>query len=265
MKKVILFSFFVLIIVFLESYSSFAKPIQIVVKGILKDELTGVPIEANIEFRTPDGRRFKSKSNSLDGKFEQVFNSGEEVDVILTNYDVVKKTIPFKVIDTIAYTEQKVEFTAKKLQFGSKLFKLNMFEPNSATLNPAFKTYLDSLKDFMMFNRNFKINISVNSHDTYSKEKIVTEAPKSAPKKKSKKPELVAPPVITIKEPDAGLIRTLVEQRNSVISPLIKDFGKLTERITVNSDFSVADVQDPSGLKFNPDVEFIVTEIKNPF
>ena len=120
------------------------KGVQILIKGIITDELTGKPVEATVEFRTVDGRKFKNKSNSITGKFEQIFDTGDEVEVIISNWDIARKIVQLKVKDTIYYTEQKVEYTVKKFTPGASIMQLNLFEPSSSALLPEYKNLIEN-------------------------------------------------------------------------------------------------------------------------
>ena len=258
------------IFLFLLSNYTFSKlkTVQIVVKGIITDEISGKPVEATVEFRTEDGRRFKNKSNSISGKFEQVFNSGDDVEVILSNWDIARKIIRLKVRDTTAYTEQKIEYTVKKFTPGASVFQLNLFEPSSSTLLPEYKNIIETLKEIMMFNRNVKFEFRVNSHDTYAKIKeIIQPAPKPKAKKKTKKaePEPEPQPTINIIEPDQASVKNLVDSRLNSITSITKELTRLSERIRTSPDYSVSEPQDQTTLVKNPDFEIVVSECKNPF
>jgi len=274
MKKLnLIIAAFLLVVLFNGSVFANLKVVQIVVKGIISDEITGKPVEATVEFRTEDGKKFKNKSNSITGKFEQVFNAGDDVEVILSNWDIARKIVRLKVIDTASYAEQKIEYTVKKFIPGASVFQLNLFEPSSSTLLPEYKNIIETLKELMMFNRNVKFEFRVNSHDTYSKIKEIIQPPtptlKQKAKKKSKKIEQevepVLQPTINIIEPDQAAIKTLVDARLNAISAITKELTRLAERIKTAPDYSAAEPQEQSSLSKNPDFEIVVTECKNPF
>ena len=245
------------------------KGVQILIKGIITDELTGKPVEATVEFRTVDGRKFKNKSNSITGKFEQIFDTGDEVEVIISNWDIARKIVQLKVKDTIYYTEQKVEYTVKKFTPGASIMQLNLFEPSSSALLPEYKNLIENLKEMMMFNRNVKFEFRVNSHDTYAKTKEIINPPAKIKAKKTKgkksEPEPEQQPKINIIEPDQASLKSLVDARLSALTSITKELTRLSERIRTAPDYSAAEPQEQSSLSKNPDFEIIVTDCKNPF
>ena len=238
------------------------KNVQILIKGNVYDELTGSPVEANIEFKTKEGKKFKNKSNSIDGRFEQIFNTGEEVELTLINNDVVRKITKIKVKDTIAYSEQKVSITVKKLKVGAKIFKSNIFEKNSDALNNNLSLILDSLRDMFTFNRYVKVTFRINSRDTYAKS-VVTEKKINDKKDKKKKKKNDSEPLLETKiiEPDHGLVKTLVDKRINTLNSGLIDLKKFSDKFDIEGDYLPAEPNNNQILN----LEIIVKELKNPF
>ena len=265
MMKRSIFTLSILLLFFLIYSTSFAinKGVQILVKGKITDEFSGKPVEANIEFKTESGKKFKIKSNSIDGAYEQIFDSGENVQVIFTFWNIARKIDKFTVKDTTKYFEQMEDFAVKKYAVGTSLFNFNMFEPNSSNLKADAGAKIDSLKDMLLFSRNIKIELRTNGHDTYQKEKIVQEPPK-ATKKKSKKPEPPQEPKISIKDPDMNALKDLVDRRVQILMNYIKDWSKFIDRIKVAPDYSAGEPINAGAGDSYPDYQVIVTELKNP-
>jgi hypothetical protein len=259
MKVLKLITLFALIFVF-ASISGLA--VQVIVKGKVIDEYTGKPTEAQIEFKTSSGTKFKIKSNSLDGSFSQVFSAGETVDATFTNFDLIKTTSTFKVDDSDKFKEQSLDLKVKKLTLGTVVYQYTAFPEKNATINSDSKTGIQKLEEIMTFNRNVKFEISVNSHDVYAK-LIKTESTKKS-SKKGKKTVAETETKKTIIEPSESEIKTLVDSRISQINDILKTFKKFQNRVTITPDYSSADAtEDASSLVKNTSIKIIVKEIKN--
>lgn len=149
--------------------------VPIVVKGIVTDEYTGKPASVEIIFKNGDGTKIKIQSNSITGKFEQVLNSGTEYEVILQNYDIIRKETSLAIEESDSYMEKKVEFTVKKLKPGRVVFDYDLFASNSTELSDAGKLKLKELKSVMRFNRSVKFEFKVSGRDSGSSSKTLTD------------------------------------------------------------------------------------------
>jgi hypothetical protein len=258
------FVFALSVLFFLLSLNSFSlKTVQVIVKGKVIDEYSGKPTEAQIEFKTSSGNKFKIKSNSIDGSYSQVFNAGETVDATFTNFDLIKTTSSFKVDQTDTYKEQNLDLKVKKLTAGLVAYSLEAFKSGEDVVNQESKAVIEKLEEVMTFNRNVKFDISVNAHDTYFK--ILKKEQKKAPAaKKGKKNTQAHEVVTTVVEPSQDAIKTLVDARLKKIEEIIKTFKKFQNRISISPDYSSGPEKDENS-KQNTSVnaKVIVKEIKN--
>ncbi len=231
---------------------SFKTNVTVLVKGKVVDELTGEPVETTVEFVPKNGRKFKIKTNSISGEFEQIFKAGEEVEVKFYYWNVARSQTVFKVKDTIAFTEQDLHFKVKKLEPGKVLFRFNLFQPGSDNFSADYKTMLDSVEYLMRFSRNIKVEFKVNAHDTYAETKTYTVGKK----KKSKKS--------TVRKPDMNSVNALVNKRLEKIQSIVNGWKRYKRKIKVVPDNSVMKAGS-SNLNGNYDFEVVVTEVKkNP-
>jgi hypothetical protein len=264
MKKILfLISVFLLIIIIYSPSYAVNRGVQILLKGKILDEISGKPMEVNIEFKAESGKKFKIKSNSIDGSYEQIFNSGENVEIVFTNWNIARKINKISIKDTTKYFEQIENFYVKQYVKSSAVFKFNLFDPNSANLRSDAAAKIDSLKDMLLFSRNIKIELVTNGHDSFFKTKQIQEPPK-ATKKKAKKTEAVSQPVVLIKEPDMNLLRDLVDKRISTLMNYIKEWTKYNDRMKVVGDFTAGEPLISGSADNYPDYEVIISELKNP-
>ena len=266
MKKQLQFVFLILLLILTQNdVYSFNKAVQVLVKGTIIDEYTGKPVEAQLEFRDQNGRKIKTKSNSIDGSWEQIFNAGDQLEVILSNWNVARKIDRLVVKDTNAFFEQKTDYAVRLFEVGKPIYKLNIYEPQTAKFKENHNMILDSLKDVLLFARNIKVELRTNSHDSYAKIKTLVPVEKPIKKKKKKKnePDVQPEPQIIFKNPDAGVVSALVETRVTELEAYIRNWVRFSDRIKVAGDFSILEEKDNSSLDINFDYEVVVTELKN--
>ena len=254
MRKTVLYILILVFALLLTNYNaySFKTNVTILVKGTVVDEYTGEPVETTVEFLPKNGRKFKIKTNSITGKFEQIFKAGDEVDVKFYYWNVPRTYAKIKVKDTIAFTEQEVQFKVKKLEAGRTLFRFNLFTPGTDNFSANSKEMLDSVEHLLRFSRNIKVEFKVNAHDTYAKvKKYVTSSKK---KKNSKK--------LIVDKPDMNSVNALVEKRVAKLQSVVDKWKRYKRKIKITGDKSVLQTNNSATLDTNYDFEVIVTEVK---
>lgn len=225
--------------------------IQVYLKGVITDEITGKPVGVNIEFRDSQGEKVKIISNSLDGSYQQLVNAGEKYAIIFTNYDILRKTVEYKVPDTNSYAEFEMDYSVKKLVQGMDLFKYDAFPKGGNGVATQTLEKLQELNNLMVFNRAVNFNFVINAHDTFSKAPKpvvpeVKEEPKTKKSKKPKKVQVTVEQVPVVSDPDPQLVKELVDARIKSIETCISSWKTLQKRITIVADYSLAESPDES-------------------
>ena len=242
--------------------------VQIVVKGVITDEFNGEPCEATITIKDKNGKKFKIKSNSKDGTYEQVLTAGETYEFTFLNFDVLKKVETLYIESSTKYTEQKADFTVKKLREGLHLYAKDIFPAGSGDITNSPDEILKELDEILVYNRSAKFEFIATSHDTYATAPKVVEQTKSTKTKKTKqKTKATFPTLKQQPDPDAGLVKALVDSRMIVIQNLTGSFMKRNKhRLSYRPDYSLAEpCTDATKLAQNPDFIIEVSEIKNAF
>lgn len=261
MKKFLLFA--CILIALLLTYNnaySFRSNVTILVKGVVLDEFTGKPVETFVEFKTSKGKRFKIKTNSLTGQFQQILKAGDVVQIKFYFWNVARKIVTLHVKDTIAYSEQNVKYRVKKLDVGRILFKFNLFKPAGSEFVYNSKSLIDSLKFLMRFSRNIKVEFRINAHDTYAKiKKFVPQKTKKRKKHSKERQHII------LEQPDNQAIQELVSNRVAKIENLVAGMKLYKRKIKVKGDYSVLEANEGSNLDANFDFYVIVTEIDKTF
>ncbi len=257
MKKFLLFSsiLITLLLTYNNAYS-FSSNVTILVKGVVLDEFTGKPVETFVEFKTSNGKRFKIKTNSMTGQFQQILKAGDVVQIKFYFWDVARKIVTLHVKDTIAYSEQNVNYWVKKLDVGRILFKFNLFKPVTSEFVNNSMSLIDSLEFLLRFSRNIEVEFRINAHDTYAK--IKKFAPQKSKKKKKDSKELQQ---IILEQPDNQAIQELVSNRVAKIENLVEGMQLYKHKIKVIGDYSVLEANEGTNLDENFDFQVIVTEI----
>lgn len=242
--------------------------VQIVVKGVITDEFTGEPCEAIITIKDKNGKKFKIKSNSIDGTYEQVLDAGESYEFMFLNFDVLKRIETLFVESSKKYTEQKADFSVKKLRQGLHLYLKDIFPTGSADITNSPDEILKELEEILVYNRSAKFEFIATAHDTYAAAPKIVEQTKSTKTKKPKQKTKTTLPVLKQQpDPDAGLVKSLVDSRMIAVQNLTSYFMKRNKhRLSYRPDYSLAEpCADASKLTLNPDFVIEVLEIKNAF
>ncbi|MGQ9819252.1 MAG: hypothetical protein ACUVQ1_04920 [Candidatus Kapaibacteriales bacterium] len=234
--------------------------VQVLLYGVVTDEITKKPVGATIEFKTSGGKWFKIKSDSITGKYQQVFTSGEEIEATLYYWDVIRRIVKFKLPDTSKYAEFERNFEIIHLETGKIIATLDAFPTGSSNLSDNAKNLLQELDIWLKFNRNVKFNIKVTAHDTYFNRYDIKER-KEIIKVKGKKTTQIHYDT-TIVYPNSELIRQLVDSRTQQVQPLISSIVRGKDKLFVISDYSPGGLIEKVGPN-QPDLLIEVRELKN--
>lgn len=199
---------------------------QILLRGWLLDPETDAPIEAEIRIETEDGKSFKISSNSLTGKFEQIFESGKTYKLRASGKTILAKEFTITLPQVKNYSEQTDTFYIKQLQIGRTIEQYSLFVPNSAELTDGAEKLLDELNTQLRFNRDPHLLLTITGCDSKD---AFTQTVKSTSKTKSKQKTTQS------KFDDVGFEKLLLS-RVEVIQAKISNFDQLKDRIEIKSD-----------------------------
>ncbi len=234
--------------------------VQLLLYGTVTDEYTGAPVGAIIEFRTPDGKKFKIKSDPITGKYQQVFSSGEQVEAIIYDWDVIRQHFNFRLPDTNKYAEIEKNFVVKKLKEGLVAFSFDCFDQGTNTLSKEAEEKIKSLDEILRFNRNVKFEIRVTAFDTYIKTSTIHKVQKVIVEKKKKK--TITEEVTQVEEPSEDKIKSLVDSRLPIIEKIVQEIPRGKGKLFVVPVYESGEVQ-PENQPKAFDVFVVVKEIKN--
>lgn len=260
MKRIIIG--FWLLFVPLATFSQFINnsKVQLILKGKVTDEYTGNPVGAIIEFRTNTGKKFKIKSDSVSGEYQQVFQSGESIEAIIYDWDVIRQKFNITLPDTNQYAEIERNFVVKHLKENLVAFRFNCFDKGSAQILPNAADSLLSLDEVLRFNRNVKFEVQVTAFDTYIKTKNIQTVQKVV--KEGKKKKTVTEEISSIEEPPADKIKQLVDARLPEIQKIIEKIPRGKARLFLSPVYQSGELQ-PNNEPLPYDVLIVVKELKN--
>lgn len=240
--------------------------VQVLIKGTISDEFSGKPCETTITIKDKNGKKFKIKSNSVDGSYEQVLTAGENYEFTFMSYDVLKKVENVYIEPAKKYTEQKSDFTVRKLSPGLKLFSSDLFPAGESSISNSPDEILNELDEILVYNRSVKFEFVVSAHDTYSSSPQISDNIKSTKGKKQKQ-KTNFPSISKKSNPDERLIKILVDSRMKAIETItLKLMQRNNHRLSYRTDYSLAEpCSDASKLNKNADFIIAVSEIKNAF
>ncbi len=234
--------------------------VQLILKGKVTDEFTGNPVGAIIEFRTNIGKKFKIKSDSVSGAYQQVFQSGDNIEVIIYDWDVVRQKFTLQLPDTNKYAEIEQDFVVKHLREGIVAYKFDCFEAGRPDMLPNCKDSILYLDEVLRFNRNVKFEIQVTGFDTYIKTKKVHTVQKVVTEKKKKK--TITEEVVSIEEPPAEKIKDLVDKRTAEINKIIQEIPRSKGKLFVAPIYQSGDFTS-TGEPKPFEIFIVVKELKN--
>jgi len=242
-----------LLVFFISANISLAwENVPVLLKGKINELKTGDIIGVEIEFRTKDGKRIKTQSNSKYGNYEQLLNAGELYEVVFTGSDIVRKIDTVQIYNFTKYLHKEKNFQVQRLSQSIEFTNFFIKKKKKSEVSPELKELLTDLQNLMKFNRAVNFEISVNAYDTYRSypEVKVEQADKKA--KKSKK-KTTQPTASTTKkpDPDPSLVKTLVDERTQVVNSLLADasWKRYIKRISVKADYSLG-APLPEGTKY---------------
>ncbi len=209
---------------------------NVIVKGRVTCEHTGEPVETELEFRASNGKKIRTKSNSITGNWEQVLPS-DNYKVILHSWNVARKTCDLVVQPSEKYKEIHQDFTVKRLLLNDIYLQSYLFKSNSADLMSDFSDIASEIKEVLKYNRAVELTFYVSASDMNKpvETKIIADDktqsnPKSS-KKTAKKQQQTQ--TETVKAPD---YTKLLNQRYSVLKSYVSEHFPENTRVNVAID-----------------------------
>jgi hypothetical protein len=230
---------------------------QVMLKGIVRDDLTGTPISVNLEFKSSSGNKIKVVSNSVSGVYEQVLKAGESYEVILSNFDIIRKTDKIQAINASQYQEQSQDFTVTRLTPGLQLYKLSAFGKSSHSVSDETKKIFDDLQELMKFNRNVKFEVIISGDYQPPKQSVTSSSTKKDKKskattttksKKTKKEAAVQSQTTEQTKKVSDKVIALVDSRVSQVQSLIEGWVRSKDRISFKPDY---EFKTPNSTTYN--------------
>lgn len=237
--------------------------VQVIISGVVIDEITNQPCQASIEFRSSKGNKVKLNSNAIDGSYSQVLNAGDSYEVVFSGYDIMRKTDNISLESADKTYERVFNFTVKKFAPQAQLFKIEGFNKGSSELTNEAKRIIDDLQEVMKFNRNVYLKIVASDDfkasvkpDKKSKDKSEAKTKKDKKSKKSKSNQESAPSQGSEESASqddqsgssSGINSPLVTKRVKSAEAAFESWSRFKERISCqgNPNFSV-----PNSKQFN--------------
>lgn len=225
------------------------KGTQVLLKGIVTDYYTNLPVSCEIIFKTESGNKIKIKSNSNTGAYEQIFNSGEKLNISFNGFDIIKQEEVLTIKETKEMSEQNQNFKVKQVVAGKELERYDFFDANSAKENSKLKEKMEDLKLLLRFNRAISFDLIITADDTFSgNNSDVTidnmEETNTKGKKKSKKEidamnkkiEAQKAKLAKSQKENSELIGKSMElgnERKKVLAQYVETFKGMTDRINL--------------------------------
>ena len=224
---------------------------QYLVKGVVTDKFSGKPTGSVIEFRSPDGKKIKTQSNSISGEYQQVLQTGVQYDIIFTGSDVARQIEKVPSATSDSYHEVIANYSIKKFYAGMEFDKVDAFKSGNSSIGQGATKTLDELQEVMKFNRNVVFEIRVSAHDKFklqrkdpAKPAAEKKSKKDKKSKKGKKQTEEKAPEPAAAEPtestsDSPKTHKTVDERVEAMKKYIDSWPRFSDRIVVVPDYSL--------------------------
>jgi len=143
------------------SMSLFAQSeIVVLLKGTIKEQVSGTPVEAEISFRDEADSPVRAKSDKQ-GNYQAVLKPGQKYTVIFTGQNILREIMQFSLDPVDKYTEIRKDFSVRKVVEGAELFNGFAFQKGSTSLTDEGQNKIKEIIDILNKNRSMTIKISV--------------------------------------------------------------------------------------------------------
>lgn len=133
--------------------------------GYVIDEVTGLPIEANIKVEDIDSNTIVGEyvSNSATGKFVVILTPGRNYSMTVSKDNFLFYSENFNVSDTAVFQEIKKEVKMQKIEEGKKIVLNNIFfQTGKSELTESSALEIGKLYDLLI--QNPSINVEISGH-----------------------------------------------------------------------------------------------------
>ena len=133
--------------------------------GYVIDEVTGLPIEANIKVEDIDSNTVVGEyvSNSATGKFVVILTPGRNYSMTVSKDNFLFYSENFNVSDTAVFQEIKKEVKMQKIEEGKKIVLNNIFfQTGKSELTESSALEIGKLYDLLV--QNPSINVEISGH-----------------------------------------------------------------------------------------------------
>ena len=149
-------------VLFLFIINSAFSQVPVMVKGKVIDKPTGKALPGvEIVFIDPSGSKIKLETDDIKGTFEQPMMSGNEYEVIIMGYDILRTEYKYTPESSGEYKELDKDFHVVQLKPGREIYNWDIFAPGGATLNNNGAEMLDKMQLLLRFNRSVKLEFLV--------------------------------------------------------------------------------------------------------
>lgn len=134
--------------------------IVVLLKGTIKEQGSGTPVEAEISFRDEADSPVRAKSDKQ-GTYQAVLKPGQKYTVIFTGQNILREIMQFSLEPAEKYVEIRKDFTVRKVVTGAELFNGFAFEKGTTALTADAQEKIKELIDILNKNRSMTIKIAV--------------------------------------------------------------------------------------------------------
>lgn len=174
---------FIVVILMINSFLLNSQ--TLIIKGKVINIKTGEPVSTTFVFIDDNNKMLRTKSNSLDGSYQQAINYGKKYKILLSGYIPIIENEILDLTKFIKYEELNFDIKVKPIEKNYELIIDNIFEPNDTSI--VNTNFLEYLKNFVLLNKNYQLKFIISSEDSWFDKKRINVTTTNSKGKKTTK------------------------------------------------------------------------------
>lgn len=223
----------ILLLIFFTSLSGLYSGVVVLVNGKLTNITNKKPIATKINFVSTENKVYTAASNSNDGTYQVVLQSGMDYYVVVEGWLPQAESRFITIAPHNEYAELGYDFQVEQLKKGITILSGNFFEKNSANIPADVKEKFHILKNLFKEQKGLSFEAVIKSSDSYFKSKKVKETYEHKGKKKTRMATVTSE--IQLNE--------LLDKRKQALMDILQEFEIPLKSVNIKTELIVL----PSG------------------
>jgi hypothetical protein len=214
----------------------------VLVNGKLLNQSNNKPVATKIKFIDIDGKVNSAASNSEDGSYQIVVQSGKDYGIVVEGWLPSNEMQRISIPAFTEYSELNYDFSLVQIKKGLILSAGNFFEKNSNKIKPEGLEQFQNIKNLLTEQKGLVFEALIRSGDSYFKKKTYNETYKIKGKTRTRKATLTT---------ESQLLE-LLDKRKSALIEILETNNIPLKSVNIKVELQVRDPQkNSSKIKTN--------------